>query len=151
MKLFLKLLSGFLLIVNGIGAMYGGMNLMLDPNGSRLGLSTSLLIHSPFSDYQIPGIILFISNGLFSMFVFLTLLFNTKHYFFWIMLQGVVLFGWITIQIILIRYVYFLHFVLGGIAIALIINGWLLRAYQKRNVTEGSSIVSTLFVYKLKK
>jgi amino acid permease len=76
-KAFLKILTVLLLLFNGIGAIYGGGNLILHPDGSSIELSPDWLKHTPFRDYLIPGIILFIANGLLSVFVLVTLCFSS--------------------------------------------------------------------------
>jgi len=123
MKFFLKVITSLLLLINGIGAIYGGSNLILHPDGSSIQLSLQWLQHTPFHNYFIPGIILFIANGLLSMFVFMALLLKYKNYPWLVIAQGVVLTGWIVIQILLIQTVYFLHIILGSFGIALILLG----------------------------
>lgn len=54
------LLAGVAGII-GIGALFGGYGLMRDAEG--LGLSESWLAGSPFSDYRIPDLILFVVIG----------------------------------------------------------------------------------------
>lgn len=54
-----------LLLVLGLGALGGGSLLILSPSGKLLGgLPLSILDNSPFSDFFIPGIILFLVLGL---------------------------------------------------------------------------------------
>jgi hypothetical protein len=49
----------------GIGALGGGAFLILSPSGKMIGgLPLSILEHSPFPDFLIPGIILFTILGL---------------------------------------------------------------------------------------
>jgi hypothetical protein len=49
----------------GIGALGGGALLIISPSGKLLGdLPLSILKHSPFNDFLIPGIILFLVLGL---------------------------------------------------------------------------------------
>ena len=55
---------GALLLIVGIGAVAAGIELILKPNGSALGMSVELLEDSPFQSFLIPGIILFLINGL---------------------------------------------------------------------------------------
>lgn len=43
----------------GIGAMLGGGALLFAPDGHLLSMSTSLLAGTPFSDYLVPGALLF--------------------------------------------------------------------------------------------
>ena len=54
-----------LLLFLGVGAIGGGLLLIISPTGKLLGgLPLSILEHSPFSDFLIPGIILFLVLGL---------------------------------------------------------------------------------------
>jgi hypothetical protein len=55
----------FLLLFLGLGAIGGGALLVISPSGKLLGgLPLSILEHSPFNDFLIPGIILFLVLGL---------------------------------------------------------------------------------------
>jgi len=123
MKPALKIFTLSLLLFNTIGALYGGYNLTIYPDGSSLGLSITLLQHSGFTDFFIPGLVLFIFNGLFGIITLLAVLFNTNRNSFFVLLQGVVLTGWIIVQIILIRTFSYFHAILGCMGIALIIVG----------------------------
>lgn len=132
MKKILIILACLLLLFNGIGAIYGGWNLIIHPDGSSIQLTMDWLKHTPFQNYLIPGIVLFIANGLFSIAVVIMLLFN-KHYSPWfIIAQGAILTGWIIIQMLLIRTVHFFHYILGGTGLALIILGMLLLKHVNR-------------------
>jgi len=115
-----------LLMFNGISAIYGGWSLIKDPSGGLLQLPAEWLQYSPFKDFLIPGIILFIFNGLFSLAIFLLTLIRYSHYALLIIFQGGTLFTWIVVQVIMLRTFYFLHWVCGGIGILLILSGFLL-------------------------
>ena len=128
-----------LLFINGAGAIYGGWNLMLQPDGSSIQLSMDWLKHTPFKNYLVPGIILFISNGLFSLFVFTTVMFNIRTASLMVMVQGAILTGWIIIQILLIQTVYFLHLILGCMGLLLIVTGILQWKSLKNNKYEKRS------------
>ncbi|WP_207425104.1 hypothetical protein [Pedobacter sp. SYSU D00535] len=91
MKNLFKLFASFLLLVNGICAMYIGWELVLYPDGSTLQLPLSLLSNSPFQDYLLPGIFLFTTNGLFSFFVLGTMLVWPRNSPKLIIFQGIVL------------------------------------------------------------
>ena len=53
-----------LLLFLGVSAMGGGSFLIISPSGKLIGgLPLSILEHSPFSDFLIPGIILFLTLG----------------------------------------------------------------------------------------
>jgi hypothetical protein len=58
-----------LLLFVGIGAVAGGLGVILDPSGESLGVSVNLLMDSPFKDFLIPGIILFTIIGLTSLLI----------------------------------------------------------------------------------
>jgi hypothetical protein len=55
---------GVLQLFIGIGAVVGGVGLINDPSGASLGMSLSWLQDTPFTDYSIPGWVLFLINGL---------------------------------------------------------------------------------------
>lgn len=53
-----------LLLFLGISAIGGGLFLIISPSGKLIGnLPLSILSHSPFADFLIPGIILFVVLG----------------------------------------------------------------------------------------
>lgn len=53
----------------GIGALAGGFGFIMSPSGDALGIPVSVLKYSPFSNFLIPGIILFIMLGVFPLIV----------------------------------------------------------------------------------
>jgi hypothetical protein len=128
-----KITAVIFLLFNIIGAFYGGINLILYPDGSSIQLSLDLLEHAPFSNFLIPGIILLSANGLFGTFVLLKILKNGRDSGRLLIAQGVILTGWILIQIALIRTIFILHFILGGVGLILILLGWILNRVQKNN------------------
>ena len=64
-----------LLAFLGLSAIGGGGALIISPSGKLLGgLPLSILEHSPFNDFLIPGIILFAILGVFPMLIIVALL-----------------------------------------------------------------------------
>lgn len=62
----------------GISAIGGGGALIISPSGKLLGgLPLSILENSPFSDFLIPGIILFLVLGIFSVLIVFALIKKT--------------------------------------------------------------------------
>src|SRR5690349_2082272 len=116
-----------LLLFNAIGAVYGGSSLMLHPDGSGLGMTTALLKNSPFPDFFVPGLVLFLINGLFSLFCFFLTFRNYRFTTSAIMLQGALLMGWILIQVWMIETLDILHFVMGGTGFFLLMLGAVAR------------------------
>jgi hypothetical protein len=66
-KPFFRFTLIFLVFFLSAGALYGGLLLIIDPSGGGLRMPLSALADSPFPDYLIPGLILFISMGLFPL------------------------------------------------------------------------------------
>jgi hypothetical protein len=122
-----------LLLFNGISACFGGWMLMRSPDGSALNMTVDLLIHSPFADYLVPGIILFIFNGLLSLAITWLVVLNVKHYEKLIMMQGTILTGWIGIQMIMLQTINYLHILFGSVGLLLIALGLIL--YRRGIVT----------------
>jgi hypothetical protein len=54
---------GYLQIFVGMGAISGGLPMILSPDGSSMGMGLELLEKSPFTSYLIPGLILVAING----------------------------------------------------------------------------------------
>jgi len=123
----LRILACLLLLFNGTGAIFGGWSFIQDPTGNDLKIPLNYLEHSPFKDFLIPGIILFVVNGLFSLITLVWTAFQWKHYAWLIILQGALLTGWIIIQIMMLREYSYFQFIFGGIGFALLGIGYKLR------------------------
>lgn len=132
MKTVLKIFAAVLLLINGIGALYGGWSLITDPTGDHLQMSLSYLNNTPFSDYFIPGLVLFSANGVFSLVALFMMVINYKDSALFIIAQGCILGGWIVIQILLIQIIDWLHWLMGGIGVALILVGLYLHLKQRK-------------------
>jgi hypothetical protein len=85
------------------GAIAGGIGLVQDPV-KNIGLPTSLLEGSPFKDYLIPGLILLIVVGLFSLIVFVGLLLRWKAAWWLSLASGGGLVIWIIAEVALLGY-----------------------------------------------
>ena len=123
MKVLLTITASLLLLSNGIGAIYGGWQLINHPDGSSLQLSLSWLARTPFTDYYMPGIILFLANGVLSLFVFAIQYVNYRYFPRLVVFQGAVLTGWIIMQMWLMQTVHIMQIVLGAVGIALMLVG----------------------------
>ena len=60
----------FLIFFQIISAVPAGFILIGDSSGANLGFTLELLKHSPFSNFMIPGLFLFIVLGLFPILIF---------------------------------------------------------------------------------
>jgi hypothetical protein len=128
MKIFIKIVAVLLLLINGVGTLYGGFNLIKDPSGGLMQMPLSYLEDSPFSNYLIPGIVLFCVNGVFSFVALIALISNLSVAAMLIMAQGLLLSGWIIVQIILLQNFYPpLHIPFLFIGLLLFISGYYLK------------------------
>jgi hypothetical protein len=115
-----------LILFLGIAALISGPMLFLSPDGSFMQMSTDVLKGSPFPDYLIPGIILFLFMGVFPLIVGVGLLKTgwrglytlnpfTRRQWAWTgsIAVGVILLIWIITETVLLGYVSFLQPVMG--------------------------------------
>ena len=58
-----RTLAVALCLFSGISALFGGAVLVARPDGTILGIPVSVLAHSPFHDFLIPGLVLFTVIG----------------------------------------------------------------------------------------
>ncbi len=112
-----------LLAFIGLTASFGGGLLIADPSGGLLGLSTSLLETSPFSNYMFPGLILLIVLGGGSFLTMTAAIRNVPGMPILIIANGVCITTWILIQIKLIETVLPQQLVIGCIGLCLVALG----------------------------
>ena len=86
----------------------------------------SLLQYAPFPSFLIPGILLFVANGVLATWALWLALAKIPRYGLWTVLQGCVLLGWIGAECLLIRVVAWPHYLYGLVAVGLITAGLLL-------------------------
>lgn len=92
------------ILIQGLSGVAGGIGLVFDPSGESLGIPSSWLAGSPFADYLIPGVILFVVLGI----VPLADLYGlwARRYWGWLgaLLIGFALLIWIGVEILIIGY-----------------------------------------------
>ena len=131
----LRVTAIILLLFNAIGALWGGFGLIYDPSGKFMQMPLAFLEHSPFSDYLIPGIILFVFNGLLCLVAAFFVIKKHRVYSYFTLFQGLVLVVWLTVQIIMIKIFYFpLHLPYYTIGLALVFIGLLQLKRTKAKV-----------------
>jgi len=108
-----------LLLVVGTGALSDGYSFMMEPSGVGIGLTADYIQKSPFSNFLIPGIVLFFLIGVFNIIASILAFSKAWHHEDLIFLQGIILMGWISVQVLLVRDIHLLHTVCFGIGIAL--------------------------------
>lgn len=102
--------------------------MIVHPLGNEMSLMPlSLLEHSPFHSYLIPGIILLVANGLLALWVLLLAIRRKPRHGLWTAFQGCVLLGWLIVECIMLRLVIWPHYLYGAVALVLIASGLILR------------------------
>jgi hypothetical protein len=134
-----RLLAIFLLLINGTGAMYGGWSLMTDPSGVSLGLPPDWISRIPFHDYLIPGVILFIVNGIFSTLAAIATISRSRGFEKFIIAQGALLTGWILVQILMLHTTEFLHIAMISIGLTMLVLGAILVLNRMHDVIGNHS------------
>ncbi|MGF7050542.1 hypothetical protein J2T13_005091 [Paenibacillus sp. DS2015] len=120
----------------GIGAVIGGLILMIDPTGEMIDMPASMLVNSPFEHFFIPGFILLTCLGVFPILIATALkkrwnwelakklnLYQDKHWSWAFSLYcGFALIIWITVQVYMINTVSLIHvfYMLLGILIQIV-------------------------------
>jgi hypothetical protein len=123
-----------LMLFLGVAAIISGPMLFLAPDGRFMGMPTSLLAGSPFSDFLLPGIILFLFVGVFPFIVGIGLIKTSwkglwflnpfkHHHWAWTgsLAAGIVLLIWVSVETILLGYISFLQPLMGAWGLILII------------------------------
>lgn len=100
---------GFLQAFNGLSGLLGGYMLINDPTGNSLNLVLEWLQITPFENYLIPGIILFLFVGMGNVFGFWFTFKKKKKLALVGLVFGLILMVWILLQVALIGYKDFLQ------------------------------------------
>jgi hypothetical protein len=93
----------------GLTAVWGGLELVLSPDGSFMRLPLSLLENTPFRDFVIPGLLLTSFVGGINTLAGVLLLRGHPRADAEAMVSGAILATWILVEVILIRHVHWLH------------------------------------------
>ena len=120
-----------LLFLSG-GGLYGGWMLVSAPGGEKFGWTAALLENTPFDTYLIPGLILFLINGCLPLTIAILLLLKNRNLGWLLFLQGCLLVGWLTAEIIFDRalFVVRLHITFYAVGALLILSGLLQKPFQ---------------------
>lgn len=96
----LELLAAFFLLIVAIPALIYGWNFMKDPTGEGLGFNTELLASTPFDDFFLPGVVLFVAIGVLNIVAISSILFYLKNAGWHTIFQGLMLIGWLSVQLL---------------------------------------------------
>lgn len=128
----MRIVAIVLLAFLGIGAVFGGYQLIMYPDGSSLGANVEWLKNSPFNDFLIPGIILLLMNGILSFLVIIITLMRVRNFPYWIIFQGMVLLGWIIVQFFMLSQHSMLQLVYFLFGFAILLLGVLLERNESQ-------------------
>jgi hypothetical protein len=120
---FVRITATVLLLITGINALIAGCLFIVDPTGTTMGMSTTYLATSPFTNFLIPGLVLLVVNGVFNITAAIFVMRKHKHHPRFIIFQGLLLSGWIVIQIMMVKDFNLLHVSMLTIGVILIIAG----------------------------
>lgn len=116
----------FLLSLISLSATVSGAFMILYPGGSALNLPVSILGSTPFNDFMIPGWLL-LGVGSVHLFALLQWWQKSGSRFNWSIAAGVLISGWIVVQMILIAIVNWwqIGYLFAGVLI--ILTAWQLK------------------------
>lgn len=111
------------LVFLALSGIVGAIPLILHSTGEPWTMPQTSLQHSPFHSYLVPGIILLLANGLLSLWVLWLTMRRRPGYGWWVIAQGIVLLGWLIVEVGMLRVLVWPHYLYGAVAIALVIPG----------------------------
>ncbi len=117
MRVFLLILLVFV----GVTATVSGLMLMIRPDGSLMQMPADILLTSPFRNFLIPGIVLFAFVGLVNGMAAWLLIRRHPAQYDWAMVAGVMIGGWIVVQIIMIQSFSWLQFIYLGTGLLMVL------------------------------
>jgi len=132
----IRSISIFWSLFIGVGALWGGLLMLIDPSGKLLKMDIILPFFQklPFADiffqnFLFPAIALLVTNGLSNFISFILLLKNHRYAALSAMICGMILMLWIMVQFIVFPFnlLSTLYFIFGAL------QTWTGYSYHKRN------------------
>lgn len=124
----------------GVGAAAGASGVLIDPSGKTMGVPLEILQYSPFADFLIPGLFLFIVLGIGNIVAAVLTMKSVKYITYVNCILAGILVLWIIIQCIMLRDIVALHVIFFLIGVLQGILG-LLELYSKNlfpmNIIQG--------------
>ena len=116
-----------LLVFVATTSVISGILLIINPGGELFMMSTSILEHTSFKDFSIPGFVLATVVGSTNLAAVVYYLQQRPERYNWAMLGGLTMGGWIVVQIILIREFSWFQVVYLAIALAIMLLAFHLK------------------------
>ena len=119
----IRIIAIVFLFIIGLNALAAGYSFIVEPSGKGLGMTTNYLQYAPFTNFLIPGIILFTAIGVFSILTAIMAIKRKGLFPQFIFIEGCLLLGWIVIQVLMVKDINWMHITCFCIGIALILAG----------------------------
>jgi hypothetical protein len=113
----LQIILGISLLFVSIGALPAGYSMITQPDGKALGMSLDFLKNSPFHSFFIPGIFLFIINGVFNLIAGILCFFKYRNASKLGLILGIFMLMWIAVQVYSIGLTSFMQPLFFGIGL----------------------------------
>jgi hypothetical protein len=123
MKTLLFIMVSFIAVT----ATLSGLLMISKPDGSILNLPLGLLEGTPFKNFLLPGILLTVLAGGTNL---LAVFYNMQRHpnrYNWALAGGIMISGWIIVQMIILHAAHWLHFVYLGIGLLIILIAYQLK------------------------
>ena len=137
-----------ILLLEGVGGLLGGVQMLGDPFGSPMGMSIEMLAGTPFGSYLIPGLLLTLVLGVYPLLAALLLWWRpawramaplerlTGCHWSWCVAvtAGLAMIVWIGVQVAMLGPVHFLQAVVAGmglVVVAVAFTPVMRRSYQR--------------------
>ncbi len=123
----MKSLLFILVSIIAVTSILSGLFMISRPDGSILNLPLSLLEGTSFTSFLVPGILLTLIVGGVNLLAVFFILQRQSNRYNWALAGGLVICGWIIIQIILIHTAHWLHFLYLGMGLLIILIAYQLK------------------------
>jgi hypothetical protein len=123
MKTLLFILVSFIAVTSTLS----GLLMISKPDGSILNLPLSLLEGTAYKNFLLPGIFLTVLVGGANL---LAVFYNIQRHpnrYNWAMTGGIIISGWIIVQMIILHAAHWLHFIYLGIGLLIILIAYQLK------------------------
>lgn len=130
----MNILLGLMQTLIALTALAGGFFFIKDPTGAAMGYSVSMLEGSLFPNFLIPGLFLFLVNGVGSLIGAVLSFIRNRYAGPAAIALGAILVAWIVIQVLVIRSINWLHAVYFVLGLAELVLGLQIRRRQTKAV-----------------
>ncbi len=124
MKTLLFILVSFIALT----CVFSGLLMIYNPSdGGILNLPVSMLKETPFKNFKVPGLLLAVIIGGTNLLAVFFSIQRHPYRYNWVMAGGIMISGWIIVQMLLINAIHCLYFIYLGIGILIILLAYQLK------------------------